>query len=103
MNKDDMERNLNFVYFMTNLSLCFLLLNACTTAAPTDEQSVGSTQSDKANADLELKRSLQADYEALKGSVFVALSKDAKDLELWEKVRHGSNLSRSSKLSSSTI
>lgn len=85
MNKDDMERKLNLVYFIMNLSLCFLLLNACTTAAPTDEQAVGSTQNDKANADLELMRSLRADYEALKSSVFVALSKDAKDLELWEK------------------
>jgi hypothetical protein len=75
------------LYLILYFGLTVVLLNACTTAAPVDDSSSSSSseQNTKVSTEKVAELSLVSDIEALKDSVFVALSKDAKDLELWEK------------------
>ena len=86
MNQDYKYRTQSFVHFIKQLSVIAFMFSACTTAAPTDEQGAVTPSADhKSTSDQSVVQSLQADYKLLQNSIFVSLSKDAKDLELWEK------------------
>lgn len=83
-NRVRLNSKVKLSHFKQCLTLTVALACGCTTSAPVEKDQNQKTTNNDAHPQQQANE-LKADQEALKSSVFVALSKDSKELELWEK------------------